>query len=180
MTIPRIKVLNQEVFTSQRLLKAKDEWVKELKKNRKKEMENLRIRCLGGMLLQGLERKDLLDLILAIDDQLEAAKKRIVVVPWLQPAAEAGGRAYNTGDIPTMGAFTGIDAVSHVGTGDVLVSLVGAGDDAADEAIDHLFNFPMDYLDNQLLLTEQNRKENMGNASGDPLACDFWLNPYIL
>ena len=37
---------------------------------------------LGGMLLQGLERKDLLDLILVIDDQLEAAKKRIVFVPW--------------------------------------------------------------------------------------------------
>ena len=75
------------------------------------------------------------------------------------------------GDIPTGGAFTSTDAVS-----DVLVSLVGAGNAAADEAIDHLFDFPMDYLDNQQLLTEQNRKENMGN----PLACDFWLNPYIL
>ena len=75
------------------------------------------------------------------------------------------------GDIPTGGAFTSTDAVS-----DVLVSLVGAGNAAADKAIDHLFDFPMDYLDNQLLLTEQNRKENMGNA----LACHFWLNPYIL
>ena len=95
------------------------------------------------------------------------------------------------GEIPTMGAFTGIDAFSEVGAGDiptggaftstdavsdVLVSLVGAGNAAADEAIDHLFYFAMDYLDNQLLLTEQNRKENMGNA----LAFDFWLNPYIL
>ena len=149
--------------------------MKEPKKNRKKEMENLRIQCLGGTRLQGLERKDLLDLLLTIDDQLEAAKKRIVVVPWLQASGIDAVSHVGAGNIPTGGAFTRTDVVS-----DVLVSLLGAGDAAADEAIDHLFYFPMDYLDNQLLLTEQNRKENMGNASGDPLACDFWLNPYIL
>ena len=72
-----------------------------------------------------------------------------------------------------------IDSVSHVGSGDIPTGVAFTSTDA-DEAIDHLFYFPMDYLDNQLLLTEQNEKENVGNASGDPLVCDFRLNPYIL
>ena len=196
------KVINQEMFTSHRLLKAKDEWVKELKKNKKKEIENLKTQCLGGMLLlQGLEQKYLPDLIWAIDDHLEAVEKRIGFVPWLDAAAEVGSRAYSTGtDIPTVGAFTSIDAVSQVGAGDipaggaftssdvppldVPVSLIGgAGDVAvANEAFDDLFDFAIDDQDNQLLHPEQKQNENMGNASGEPLTCDvsdFWLSPYI-
>ena len=66
-------------------------------KNRKKEIENLRIQCLAGRLLEGLESKDLLDLTWAIDNQLEAVKNRMVLIPWPQVAIDASGsRANNT------------------------------------------------------------------------------------
>ena len=71
------KVLNQEIFIWQRILKARVEAMKQLMKNRKREIENLRTQCLGGRLLEGLESKDVLDLTWAIDNQLEAVKKRI-------------------------------------------------------------------------------------------------------
>ncbi|RVW34720.1 Agamous-like MADS-box protein AGL80 [Vitis vinifera] len=65
-------------------------------KNRKKEIENLRIQCLAGRLLEGLESKDLLDLTWAIDNQLETVKNRMVLVPWPQVAADVRGSANNT------------------------------------------------------------------------------------
>ena len=71
------KVLNQEILIWQRILKARVEAMKQLVKNRKREIENLRTQCLGGRLLEGLESKDVLDLTWAIDNQLEAVKKRI-------------------------------------------------------------------------------------------------------
>ena len=65
-------------------------------KNRKKEIENLRIQWLGGRLMEGLESKYLLDLTWAIDNQLEAVKNRMVLIPWPQVAADASGSANNT------------------------------------------------------------------------------------
>lgn len=71
------KVMNQSDFIRQRILKAMDDAVKQQMKNRKKEVEIIRGQCLGGVPVEGLERKDLVDLVWAIDNQLDAVKKRI-------------------------------------------------------------------------------------------------------
>ncbi|XP_034706071.1 agamous-like MADS-box protein AGL80 [Vitis riparia] len=181
------KVMNQENFTWQRIFKARDEVLKQQMKNRKKEIENLRIQCLGGRLLEGLESKDLLDLTWAIDNQLEAVKNRTVLVPWPQVAADARGSANNTGtgigDVPAVGAFTSIDAVSHVGSASgVPLSVIGAVGGTNAAAAQTSFDLAIDAPNNPLI-REQNQNQNMGNALGDPLdydVYDFWRNPYIL
>ena len=173
------KVLNQEIFTWQRILKARDEVVKQQMKNRKKEIENLRTQCLGGRLLEGLERKDLLDLTWAIDNQLEVLKKKLFHVPQHQVprhqvAGIASGCANNMGtgigDVPaTAGHFPLV----------VPVPVTGAGGAAAAKTS---FNLAIDVLNNQLLHTEEDRNENMSNSFGDALVHDvyeFWRNPYI-
>lgn len=114
------KVLNQENFTWQRITKARDELGKQQKKNRKSEIEHLRTQCLSGKRLEGLDSRDLGDLMWAIDDQLEAVKHRMSLVPVAQPqVAGAGGSSSSNAGIG--GTITGIGGVGGVS------GVVGAG-----------------------------------------------------
>ncbi|KAJ9707498.1 hypothetical protein PVL29_002501 [Vitis rotundifolia] len=114
------KVLNQENFTWQRITKARDELGKQQKKNRKSEIEHLRTQCLSGKRLEGLESRDLGDLMWAIDDQLEAVKHRMSLVPVARPqVAGAGGSSSSNAGIG--GTIAGIGGVGDVG------GVVGAG-----------------------------------------------------
>ncbi|KAL6348676.1 hypothetical protein AAG906_019375 [Vitis piasezkii] len=131
------KVLNQENFTWQRITKARDELGKQQKKNRKSEIEHLRTQCLSGKRLEGLDSRDLGDLMWAIDDQLEAVKHRMSLVPVAQPqvAGAGGSSSSNAGiggtiwcsgsgasmgmgmGVSNVGAFAGVGAVlSGIGT----------------------------------------------------------------
>ncbi|KAL6348672.1 hypothetical protein AAG906_019371 [Vitis piasezkii] len=136
---------------------------------KKREIENIRIQCLGGRLLEGLESKDLLDLTWAIDNQLEAVKNRTVLVPGPKCSC--------------CGCFASIDGVSHVGSASgVPLSVIGAVGGTNAAAAQTSFDLAIDALNNPLI-REQNQNQNMGNALGDPLdydVYDFWRNPYIL
>lgn len=172
------KVVNQESFISQRIVKGNDELVKERKKNRKKEMEIIKNQCLGGtMMVEGLERKDLLDLLWSIDNHLEAAKKMLCLVPWPQLAFAEGA------------VSTGVDAtdIPAVRTDDADVTAAAAAappppfDETVESSRNTSFDRAIEELKHQLGLTEQNQNETMStNALADPDVSDFWLDPYIL
>ena len=67
------KGLNQENNTRQRVAKAKDQLVKQQKKNRGMEMENLMYQWLaGGNGFQDMNIRDFRDLMWSIDDRLKA------------------------------------------------------------------------------------------------------------
>lgn len=125
------KVLNQENFTWQRITKARDEVGKQQKKNRKSEIEHLRTQCLGGKGFDGLNSRDLGDLMWAIDDQLEAVKHKISLAPRtlvLEGAAGLGGVSTDAGD-DVLGAaglgmgmgnaapFSGLSGVANFSSG---------------------------------------------------------------
>ena len=75
------KKLDQENYTRQRLVKSNDQLVKQQKKNRKMEMENLMNQCLtgGNMLQHELNIKQCSDLIWAIDDRLKAIRHQMEI-----------------------------------------------------------------------------------------------------
>ena len=111
------KVLNQENFTWQRITKARDELGKQQKKNRKSDIEHLRTLCLSGKGFEGLNSRDLGDLMWAIDDQLEAVKHRISLVPPLQAGGNGGSNAGLGGTIPGIIGGLQSDAGGVVGPG---------------------------------------------------------------
>ncbi|KAJ9699987.1 hypothetical protein PVL29_005702 [Vitis rotundifolia] len=87
------KRFNQENHTRQRVAKAKDQLVKQQKKNRRTEMENLMYQCqAGGKGLQEyLNIKDSSDLMWSIDDRLKAVGHRMEY--FHHPATQPGGAA---------------------------------------------------------------------------------------
>lgn len=122
------KVLNQENFTWQRITKARDELGKQQKKNRKTQIEYLRTQCLIGKPMEGLDSRDLGDLMWAVDDQLEAVKHRMSLLPRPQQAAGAGGSS-TAGNAGHGVGSAGMD-VSHVAAGPQRIGLFSGVADA--------------------------------------------------
>ncbi|RVX21816.1 hypothetical protein VitviT2T_006289 [Vitis vinifera] len=84
------KRLNQENYIRQRVAKAKEQVVKQQKKNRRMELDNLMYQCLaGGRGLQGLNIKELSDLMWYIDDQLKPISHKMEYSH--HPAPQPGG-----------------------------------------------------------------------------------------
>ncbi|RVW55977.1 Agamous-like MADS-box protein AGL80 [Vitis vinifera] len=86
------KRFNQENYIRQRVAKAKDQLVKQQKKNRRTEMENLMYQCqAGGKGLQDLNIKDSSDLMWSIDDRLKAVGQKMEY--FHHPAPQPSGAA---------------------------------------------------------------------------------------
>ena len=86
------KRLDQEIYTRERVAKAKEQVVKQQKKNMRMEMQNLMDQCLAGVQgLQHLNIKELSDLTWSIDDRLKAINHQMEFFhhPAPQPGATA-------------------------------------------------------------------------------------------
>ncbi|KAK7290225.1 hypothetical protein RIF29_04494 [Crotalaria pallida] len=75
------KMVNQDSFLRQRILKAKDQLKKQRKDNMEKEITQLMFQCLSaGKILQNLSMVDLNDLVWLIDQNLKDINRRIEVL----------------------------------------------------------------------------------------------------
>ncbi|XP_027337506.1 agamous-like MADS-box protein AGL80 [Abrus precatorius] len=99
------KMLNQESFLSQSIIKAQEQLKKQKNENRKKEMSNLMFECLNtGKICDNASMIDLNDLSWLIDQNLKEIERNMsrMQIQEVTPIIENGGETMNGGQQVNM------------------------------------------------------------------------------
>ncbi|XP_027337505.1 agamous-like MADS-box protein AGL80 [Abrus precatorius] len=161
------KMLNQESFLRQRIIKAQEQLKKQKSENRKKEMTQLMFEYLtAGKIFDNASMMDLNDLSCLIDQNLKEIERNINgQVQEVAPMIENAGEIMNVGEAMNVGeTMNGGEQAVHMNHVQGLETNVDAM---------HKQNWAMDFI-------------NGGGSGSDMLPFGdvnaqngFWANPYI-